>query len=483
MAHAVFFNAIRECCASIISIAQRLGITVQIKLTSREAVDRGERKVIVIITIWTIAALVGILLGALLVRILGPDETGERQTPRATTKTSPSVELPSRSSASPSVELPSPSSTSVLPSPTPIEPEPAVNRNVCYAQHCLKSSRQLQEWLSPLADPCREWTEHVCGLFEGPSPSVMDDLESRISALVEQAALELAKASFSSIAPSQSPSDARLKAARLLLACRSAADGVLVANESHVLRDFMAQHKLIFTDSEPPVNGDVALELHVKFAFTYGLSGLISLGPGVGHRTLELDVDKTINARIVAFTGSLTPELEDYMSILSQRLGKNQASADMLRILHFDVKRAMNSAVASAKRKPSGGDFRNGVVEIRPADLVFANVSRGSFADALQKVTPYPRDAHVEATVLALHLLDVVWSELTPAEIVTWTACGVLHEFIDFADPDVRQLLILREEDLRQKCDRRVRHVMPLAFAAVGLLNAPTRRIQVRVSE
>nr|XP_054926423.1 uncharacterized protein LOC126531892 [Dermacentor andersoni] len=121
----------------------------------------------------------------------------------------------------------------------PTRPEAPPERDdgtVCYSHECLAAAEYLRDQLNPLLEPCRNFTDHVCGRFHGPGHSLVELQSWRTQIEVMRTA-------------GHRLSGARGKASQLLRQCLFIYS---VPTSSHqALRDFMKRLNL-FLDSPPP---------------------------------------------------------------------------------------------------------------------------------------------------------------------------------------------------------------------------------------
>ncbi|XP_075543971.1 uncharacterized protein LOC142578473 [Dermacentor variabilis] len=208
----------------------------------------------------------------------------------------------------------------------PEAPRERDDGTVCYSRECLAAAEYLRGQLNPLLEPCRNFTDHVCGRFHGPGHSLVE--------LSWRTHMEVMRTADHRL------SGARGKASQLLRQCLLIYS---VTTSSHqALRDFMKRLNL-FLYSPPataPVASDQVLALHVELSYTYGVSGLLRIRPSLA-RSLSVELDG------VALTASLKRQRDlSYPLVLATIAGvRRDFSLVTLMKSLFD---SMEQAVATA---------------------------------------------------------------------------------------------------------------------------------------
>ncbi|KAH7933720.1 hypothetical protein HPB49_015995 [Dermacentor silvarum] len=431
-------------------------LVAQVEVAEERPPDGGEYSLLQAAFVWILGAVVGGALGFTCVMLL---ESSASHLPEH--KTTPTAREPPLTSSPNSV---SSTSTAISTDDT------LINRTVCFSPQCLRASRRLQKLLNPLADPCRNWYEHVCGRFRGPQASVRQLMDTAVTEFVTNSLLSFGENPPPGIAGS---ADARFKAANLLLACES--HGEVFAEEIADVTDFMIRHKLdLVVSASNGVTADEALSKHVELAFSYGLSGLMTLSPG--PQTLTLDVDSSFEVRITEFTALGASELAEYLINLADFVGQPQTEVKAAVALHNTVVAAVASIMVDAHLQTKSTPRRSIARELKASEVMFQGVGSSAFGEAVESKTPYSRDTDVDSSYAVLLVLEAVWKTLSPAEIVAWTAWAVLHECGSVAVSDL--VAYFGRNELSRKCTLRVRHAMSVPFDAVALYDVITRKIQ-----
>ncbi|KAH8030715.1 hypothetical protein HPB51_011515 [Rhipicephalus microplus] len=422
--------------------------------------DSGEHSLIQAALVWILGVVVGGVLGVSCVMLL--EFSTAHVTEHETASTTRESSVTSSTSAIP------------VPSTKTSTQVPPINRSICFSHACLKASRRMQKLLNPLADPCRNWYEHVCGRFEGPQASVHQLMDTAVAKSVRKSLLAFGRDPPASIAPGV---DARLKAAKLLLACE-ATEVEFVENTDVI--NFMAREKLdILVSASADATADEVFSKHVDLAFRYALSGLMTLSPGAQMLTLE--VDGSLEARVTAFHDMGSSALFEYLVNLAEFVGQPEEEAKVAVMLHNTLVTAVTSIMVHAHGRSESSTRRGAVMELRASQVMFNGVGSSTFGDAVERHTPYSKDVDVDCSDVALLVLEAAWKALTPAELAAWTAWTVLHECASIA---VTYLAAFFDSaTLRHNCAARVRHVMSVPFAAVALFDVVTRKIQDDVTE
>ncbi|XP_065292306.1 uncharacterized protein [Dermacentor albipictus] len=330
----------------------------------------------------------------------------------------------------------------------PVAPPERDDGTVCYSRDCLAAAEYLRDQLNPLLEPCRNFTDHVCGRFQGPGHSVVE--------LSWRTHLEVM------VAAGHHLSGARGKASQLLKQCLLI---YTVATSSHQsLRDFMKRLNLFLYSPPPtaPVASDQVLALHVELSYTYGVSGLLRIRPSLA-RSLSVEMDG------VALTASLKRQRDplhplDLATIAGVK--RNLSLVTLMKSL-FD---SMEHAVATAAIDTSAQAASALLKQVK--DLKFTGVSANAFADAIEAKTVYRRDASVFESSQLMTLLESVWREFSVgAELFLWTSWYVLDELAPFVEKSVAV---------------RTRSVIPFSLACVGMVShtmAPALAALVRSSQ
>ncbi|XP_065292310.1 uncharacterized protein [Dermacentor albipictus] len=331
----------------------------------------------------------------------------------------------------------------------PVAPPERDDGTVCYSRDCLAAAEYLRDQLNPLLEPCRNFTDHVCGRFQGPGHSVVELQSWRTH-------LEVM------VAAGHHLSGARGKASQLLKQCLLI---YTVATSSHQsLRDFMKRLNLFLYSPPPtaPVASDQVLALHVELSYTYGVSGLLRIRPSLA-RSLSVEMDG------VALTASLKRQRDplhplDLATIAGVK--RNLSLVTLMKSL-FD---SMEHAVATAAIDTSAQAASALLKQVK--DLKFTGVSANAFADAIEAKTVYRRDASVFESSQLMTLLESVWREFSVgAELFLWTSWYVLDELAPFVEKSVAV---------------RTRSVIPFSLACVGMVShtmAPALAALVRSSQ
>ncbi|XP_065292309.1 uncharacterized protein [Dermacentor albipictus] len=297
----------------------------------------------------------------------------------------------------------------------PVAPPERDDGTVCYSRDCLAAAEYLRDQLNPLLEPCRNFTDHVCGRFQGPGHSVVELQSWRTH-------LEVM------VAAGHHLSGARGKASQLLKQCLLI---YTVATSSHQsLRDFMKRLNLFLYSPPPtaPVASDQVLALHVELSYTYGVSGLLRIRPSLA-RSLSVEMDG------VALTASLKRQRDplhplDLATIAGVK--RNLSLVTLMKSL-FD---SMEHAVATAAIDTSAQAASALLKQVK--DLKFTGVSANAFADAIEAKTVYRRDASVFESSQLMTLLESVWREFSVgAELFLWTSWYVLDELAPFVEKSV----------------------------------------------
>ncbi|XP_077541437.1 uncharacterized protein LOC144153654 [Haemaphysalis longicornis] len=163
------------------------------------------------------------------------------------------------------------------PPPTPMT-RPTTTRDyvACYTSTCIQLAQLLDKALNPLVDPCRNFSQHVCGQFEGKEgdtyvnqdlmtwlwPGI--DLFERVGKII-----------------TVQTDNVQEKASYYVYACTRLFGGIYRQDSAAVVR-FMGRLGLSLSSPPPPGSPstrDQLLSLHVELAFTYGLSAIMVIRP------------------------------------------------------------------------------------------------------------------------------------------------------------------------------------------------------------
>ncbi|CAN7949945.1 unnamed protein product, partial [Ixodes hexagonus] len=327
------------------------------------------------------------------------------------------------------------------------------NGGVCYSPGCLTMSRTFQRALNPLVDPCIDFEEHVCGRYEGGDH---DPIKSKF--------LRVFIAAVTSAGNMKVPhmgQNAAQKAAGMFQTCMSVLDGI--NSQLRILRDFMSESKL--TLIEPAVSlttAEAVFDLHVKLAFVYRLSGLISIDPEEPH-FLSLTIDESIEIwkKFIGSTDSRRVLQFYAQHLLLYGLSLTQLYETYGRVIehHTVIERAVATVASSASART--------VTEVKVKDLELAPIPQGAFERAVTQNTRYTREDYVRIAQVALDLLTVVWRSLEPTKIVVWTSWHVLLECGRFVDTRLALAGDVRHYALQ--CAYTVSGVMDSAFEALAI--------------
>ncbi|KAL1483044.1 hypothetical protein MTO96_033395 [Rhipicephalus appendiculatus] len=428
--------------------------------------DSGEYSLIQAALVWILGAVVGGVVGISCVMLL---EVSSAHVPEQKTQSTAR-----ESSVMPSTNTIPQSSSATTTAMATTTAEVPTNRSVCFSYECLRASRRIQKLLNPLADPCRNWYEHVCGRFQGPQASVRQLMDAAVTQSVRKSLLAFGRDPPASIAGGN---DARLKAAKLLLACE--ATWAEFVENSDVI-DFMAHEKLdVLVSASANVTADEVFSKHVDLAFRYGLSGLMSLSPGA--QMLTLDVDRSFVARIYTFNAMGPSTLLEYLVNLAEFVGQPEEEGKTAVTLHNTLVTAVAAMMVEARGRNESSTRRSTVRELKASQVTFKGVGSSTFGDAVESHTPYSKDVDVDSSYIVLLVLEAAWKALTPAELAAWTAWTVLHECASIAVTYLSAFF--SRASLNAKCAFRVHHVMSVPFTAVALFDVVTKKIQDDVTE
>ncbi|XP_049522584.1 uncharacterized protein LOC119449045 [Dermacentor silvarum] len=291
---------------------------------------------------------------------------------------------------------------------------------VCYSHDCLQTAAYLRNRLNPLLEPCRNFTDHVCGRFHGPGDSLVE-LESWRT---HMEVLAMASTAYHL-------SGARGKASQLLRQCLLVYS---VSTSSHkALQDFMKRLNL-FLYSPPltaPLASDQVLALHVELSYSYGVSGLLRIRPSLA-RSLSVELDG------VALAASLKRERDILYPLILATIAGAQLDPGLVTLME-SLFESMQQAVAMAAIHISAQAASPLLKQVK--DLKFAGVSANAFADAIEAKTVYRRDSSVFQSSWLMTVLESVWQEFSSSvDLFLWTSWYVLDELAPFVETAVAQM-------------------------------------------
>ncbi|XP_077540920.1 uncharacterized protein LOC144153143 [Haemaphysalis longicornis] len=307
---------------------------------------------------------------------------------------------------------------------------PTTTRNyvACYTSTCIQLAQLLDKALNPLVDPCRNFSQHVCGQFEGKEgdtyvnqdlmtwlwPGI--DLFERVGKII-----------------TVQTDNVQEKASFYVYACTRLFGGIYRQDSAAVVR-FMGRLGLSLSSPPPPGSPstrDQLLSLHVELAFTYGLSAIMVIRP------------RPYNSLHVAFNGRMMQaalkreERSRGDAHYAQRLANvtNVTVTTSLIASRTTVYSKMRVAVTSGTTGLAKPTVPTPLDVVAVKDVRFVGPSITAFADAVEAKTPYKRSATLYHPDLLVSVVKSVWVELSEAELLLWTSWHVVDEVIPFAYP------------------------------------------------
>ncbi|XP_077541682.1 uncharacterized protein LOC144153824 isoform X2 [Haemaphysalis longicornis] len=326
----------------------------------------------------------------------------------------------------PITQPPPPPPTTQPPPPPTTRPTTTRDYVACYTSRCIEVAEILRKTLNPVVDPCRKFSQHVCGRFDWKEGDtyVNQDFMTRLKSVINSAERTGANIKIHTDDPYE-------KLSFYVAVCTSTFNtGDASKSDSAAVVRFMSQLGLSLSSPPPPGSPstrDQLLSLHVELAFGYGLSAIMIIRP------------RPYNSLHVAFNGrmmqaALTRGTDPgYATNLAGVAGVTATTS--LIASRTTVYSKMRVAVTSGTMQLAKPTVPAPLVVVQVKDVRFVGPSITAFADAVEAKTPYKRSATLYHPDLLVSVVKSVWVELNEAELFLWTSWHVVDEVVPFADP------------------------------------------------
>ncbi|XP_077541192.1 uncharacterized protein LOC144153419 [Haemaphysalis longicornis] len=366
-----------------------------------------------------VASVVGVIVGAVAGAVGFLSYAYATRGDRTTTNTI----MTTTSDSAPTTKQTEPSPPQPPPPPT-TRPTPR-DYVACYTSRCIEVAGFLRNVLNPLVDPCRKFSQHVCGRFDAKVGDTFatKDLMTRLKSVFDSAESTGKKIKTLTDDPYQ-------KLSSYVAVCAGTFNGVGKYKAEHAaLVGFMSQLGLSLSSPPPPGSPstrDQLLSLHVELAFVYGLSAIMIIRP------------RPYNSLHVAFNGrmmqaALTRGTDpSYATNLAGVAGVT-ATASLI-ASRTTVYSKMRVAVTSGTGQLAKPTVPTPLVVVQVKDVRFVGPSITAFPDAVEAKTPYKRSATLFHPDLLVSVVKSVWAELSETELLLWTSWHVVDEVVPFAD-------------------------------------------------